>query len=109
MFFKNLLGKKIDGSHDKIAGSNYNLKQKYDVYYNCECSKTMKIQKNSIKNIVSHIKQCQSCVVNCDFSQFIYERAGNSEIGNLRNRRSRDESEKEAIEASDRVLRSQTH
>jgi hypothetical protein len=42
LFKQSLEGKNVDGSHDKISSNKYNLKQKYDVYYYCECIKIKK-------------------------------------------------------------------
>ncbi len=69
----------MNSSHSKISSANYNLNEKREYIFHCDCQKEMVIKKETKKNIIDHVKQCSVCCVMCEFDEYIYTRSGNSE------------------------------
>ena len=51
--------------------------------------------------ILEHIRQCEQCVVNVDFHEFIYTRTGRSEVEIARTKRLREKEKQEEEEHVD--------
>lgn len=99
--------RKIQSEHSRIASGNFCLGEKTGCVFRCDCKVkefTIKNDTDTLRNMKTHIKNCTACVVNVDFDEFIYTRAGNSEVYLASNRR--DFIKEKEVEKSDRVLRS---
>ena len=96
---------KVRSEHSRIVNGNFNLNEKTNYIFRCDCNvKNYKITKESIRNITVHIKNCSACVVNIDFTEFIFLRAGTSEEDIATNQRA--SAKIKQITESTRVLRS---